>query len=259
MSKEIKKVDDAALAIPEDVFSGNATGFEDVDNECISIPYLVVLQKGSPQCDDADGEYLPEARPGMFFNSATKQLYKDPEGLLLLPCHMNRRFVEWVPKEEGGGFRGDHDPADVDVEKLERDASGRFVLGNGNYLADTRYHYCLLLDGDSVEPVVLSLSSTQIKKSKSWITAMRSRKVKNPATGKLQTVPMMANVWRVKAVAESNDKGSWKGYAFSFERTLDFQTEGDLYELGKELHSQVVSGQAKVAQETEDDDMKGEF
>ena len=270
MAKKTKKNDKlatveekpTALVAPEDLFEDENTGFEETDNDCFSIPYLQCLQKLSPQCDADKPGYMEDAAPGMFLNSATGELYDGEEGVLLIPCHAQRRFVEWVPREQGGGYRGDRSPDSVDLSLLERDEKGRFLLDSGNHLMDTRYHYCLLVTETSIDPVVLSLTSTQIKKSKNWMTAMRNKKALNPRTGKLQGVPMMANVWRLTSETQMKGEDTWKGYKFTFDRMLDFgnELELDLYQTAKAFHEQVTSGQAQVTEKSGDngDDLADE-
>ena len=106
------------------------SGFEAVDRDSVAIPFLAVLQKGSPQCDEDDDAYIDGAKAGMFFNTATGQIFDGKKGVTLIPAYFERMYVEWAPRDSGGGFRGTHDPAITDVSDLERDAAGRLILTN---------------------------------------------------------------------------------------------------------------------------------
>lgn len=183
------------------------TGFEDTTSDDYALPFLKLLQKNSPEVDEDSGSAVDGAKAGMYFDTGTGDLVEEAE---VIPCHYHRAMVEWRDRDEGGGFVAQHPPGTE--EGLERDKSGRFLLDNGNYLADTRYFFCLRLtpDGDTL-PVVVSFTSTQIKKARNWLTKMQNMKATAPG-GRRYTLPMFANVYRLTSVAESNDQGSWKGY-----------------------------------------------
>lgn len=184
------------------------TGFEDTTREDYAVPFLVLLQKGSPQCDEDDGAYIEGAKPGQFLDTSTGQTFEEVE---IIPCFYRHAMVEWRDRDEGGGFVAQHEPGIE--EGLERDESGRFVTDEGNYIADTRYFFCLRRDQDTgdLSPVVLSFTSTQLKKARTWMTRMRSIRA-TASDGRRFTLPMFANLWRLTSVGEQNDKGSWKGY-----------------------------------------------
>lgn len=244
-SKALVKQKSAPLATP-DLLGDAHLGFENADKESYSIPFLTILQTNSPQCDEDDGAYVKGAKAGSFFNTATQEVYSGKDGVLIIPCYYNRSFVEWVPRDEGGGFRGQHSPESIELTKLERDDSGKFVLTNGNHLADTRYHFCMLLTDEGPRPVVISMTSTQIKASKNWMTAMRDRRARHPETNALVPVPMMANIWHMISVTQSNDKGNWKGFKIEFDHMIEIPGEQDLFLMAKEFHHQVATGQAKA-------------
>lgn len=248
LSTALAKKDETKLASSE-MFADAHLGFEETSQESFAIPFLVILQKNSPQVDEDSGDFIKGAKAGSFFNTATNEIFDSKEGVKVIPCHYMRQMVEWVPRDAGGGFRGSHAPESINLNELERNESGKFILANGNELADTRYHFVLLLTADGPKQAVLSLTSTQIKASKNWMTAMKERKAKD-SKGNIRSLPMMACKWLLTSVSQSNDKGNWKGLAIGFEGMLSLPEENNLYQLGKEFHKQVSSGQAKVEQPT---------
>jgi hypothetical protein len=238
-------------------FEGDSgKGFEGADAQSFAIPYLTVLQSNSPQCDEDDGKYIDGAKPGMFLNTVTNELFDGKDGVLLCPAMYRRMLVEWVPRDAGGGFRGAHEPSEVDMATLERDESGRFRMENGNFLADTRYHFVLMVKEDgSLEMLVISLTSTQIKKSKAWMTMMNTLKLKGK--NGLFTPPMASHLYRATSVGESNDKGNWKGWSFEKERILTDE-EAPIYANAMTFRQMVMDGQAVVTAPPEVDDTDGE-
>ena len=83
-------------------------GLENVSNDDITIPRLAVVQAGSPQRKKKDEKYIEGAEEGHIFNTVTNQLY-DVEGITVIPCGYKKSYVEWVPRESGGGLVAIHD------------------------------------------------------------------------------------------------------------------------------------------------------
>jgi len=222
-------------------------GFEDADIDSYAIPFIAILQKNSPQCDDTKDEYVDGAKAGMFFNTATGELFDGTKGILVIPAHFRRSFVEWVPRDQGGGFRGSYGAHEIDMTKLKRDeSSGRFLLENGNELRDTRYHFCVRLTGDPAtsEFCIIGLTSTQIKKSRQWMTRLRMLKVPDGKGGKV-TPPTYGSVWRLTTVGEENAKGSWRGWKITLDHILAGGEEA-LFDSAKAFLGQVKSKKAHV-------------
>ena len=243
------KVEEKSVIVPEEPglpmemdFSGDAgQGFENTSMDDFVVPFLTILQKMSPVCDEDDPAHIDGAKPGLFFNLSTQQVYEE---LIIVPAAYQRMFAEWVPRESGGGFRGHHLPESPEVSSAQRDDHGKFVLKNGNHLTDTRYHFVLLLSNGRPDRAVIAMSSTQIKKSRLWMTAMRNLEMTTP-DGKKFTPPMFSHVYRLTTVAESNDQGTWKGYKIECARSLT-KEEGNVYQAAKDFRKEVESGRIKV-------------
>ena len=250
-TQSMVKKDTASVALYGGFEQDAGDGFGNADKDSYAIPFLIVLQSNSPQCTEGEPQYRDDARPGMFFNTATEDLYDGKKGVEVVPVHFQRRFVEWVPRDMGGGYRGDHAPEDVDLSAMRRDDSGKFILENGNTLIDTRYHFCLIISGQTIQNAVIALSSTQIKKSRMWMTKMNSIKL-DGQRGKF-TPPSYSHVYRLTSTLESNDRGSWRGVEAKLERVLN-DTEQAVYETAKEFKAMIVSGAARIEEPGADDE-----
>jgi len=230
-------------------------GLQQADADSYAIPYINVLQKGSKQCDTDQQAYIEGAKPGMFYNNVTRELYDSPEGILVVPCQFVRLFTEWVPRSAGGGLRGTYDPTDPIIDTCTKDERNKLHLPNGNEMDDTRYHFVLLLqEGRDPQAAVLPLRSSQIPKSKAWNTDLRNQR----AVGKNGPYkpPTYAFVYRITAEAQQKDDKTWKGYVIKKERRLDVSDPVDaaIYLQGKEFASQVAKGHAKVATDIDSND-----
>lgn len=244
------------LAVPFDFSADVGSGMEGTSKDDFAIPFLRVLQSNSPQCDEADPEFIPGAQKGMIYNTATGQLISGKEGVIILPCAFQRRFLRWGPRgSEGGGYKGEFMPEDVAIMqrngevteidgrlfvaredgKVPRASDGSIMLDR---LSDTRSHFVIALDDEGhPENAILALSSTQIKKSKLLMSMLARVKING------QTPPTWMSKIRMTTLPEKNDKGSWYGVKFEAEGFIDSK---DLYEAGRDFHQAIAEGEVKV-------------
>jgi hypothetical protein len=153
----------------EDMAADAGVGLENTSAEDYAIPFISILQALSPQLNKQEGKYIKGAEQGQIFNNVTNEVVDGEEkGIQVVPVGFKFTIVEWKPRESGGGIVAiyDRDNAPDDAEK---DAKGRDVRPNGNSLVSTGTHYVLLVKEDgSFEQAVISMSSTQLKKSRRW-------------------------------------------------------------------------------------------
>lgn len=232
-----------AVAQMTDMFIDSAgSGFEEADASAYAIPFIQILQSGSPQCKKSDGAYIKGAEEGMLYNTVTQELYSGETGIRVIPCHYSNRFIEWKTRESGGGFVAEHMPHTT--PPTTKDDKNRDILPNGNALVDTRNHYVLLVKDDgTVEPALITMSSTQLKKSRNWMSKMQGIKIKHPTTGQFVQAPMASRIYRLTTVPESNDKGSWFGYKTELDAVVEDPAQ---YKAAQEFAAAVKSGSAKA-------------
>ena len=106
---EIKSKNEIATGdiSPDLIIKSAGRGLENVTNDDITIPRLAIIQAGSPQRKKKDEKYLEGAEEGNIFNTVTNQLYSD--SITVIPCGYRKSYVEWVPREKGGGLVAVHD------------------------------------------------------------------------------------------------------------------------------------------------------
>lgn len=213
-------------------------GLEGADKSSYAIPFITVLQGLSPQLEIVDG-----AKPGLLINTITNEL---SNGLQVIPCAFQRRYLRWTPRDQGGGYKGELHPADVETNKvpgLTKDADGHFKIGEDE-LKDTRNHFVLVRNGAGQwQPALLSLSSTQLRKSKRWMSRISSIEMKD-ANGQLFTPPSFSHIYQVTTVKEENDKGAWWGIEINLAGPV---TDADLYAKAKQFSRSVSSGEVETA------------
>lgn len=230
---------------------GGGRGFEEADSDSYAIPFLTVLQKGTPWADPDDPAYIKGAKPGMFINTVTLDLYTEVD---VMPCHFQRVFIRWAPRDAGGGFKGIFQPSAIagmeasGVIKQSEEGRWFFPLPDGtinekkcDILTDTRHHFCMLIDDDAAPSGILaSLSRTQLKKSKSWMAAMRK---KFEAEGG----DMWNYIYKIATKLEENDKGKWFGWVITLARPSTAEERA----VGESFYESVASGSVKVRHDRE--------
>ena len=208
-TQEVAKATKVDLAVVASD-SKDASGFGNLDmSRDIAIPYINILQSNSPQLNPSKAEHVEGAKVGQFYNTVSQEV---SDSLNVIPVLYQLKYVEWKPREQGGGFVTSHTADSGILSQTKRDqVTFKDVLPNGNYIATTAYHYVMVQGGDdNWSQAVISMTSTQLKKSRRWNSLMLTQKVKGPSGS--FTPPTYAMIYKLTTVSESNDRGSWFGY-----------------------------------------------
>ena len=241
-------------------------GFENQDMSFRKLPMLVVLQSNSPQVLESKGAI----RPGSLLNTVTGEVYDE---VVVVPAVLDKCFLQFVPRDDGGGFRGRH----LADSKIVKDAIarndgrsiGKLPLPQPNdpktgkpqpthELVENYEMYAIVTRGDDVAGfAVIPFQSTKIKVLRAWNSQIDQF---TPKLGGKQfrrhEIPMFAHRVKITTEMESNAKGSF------FVPVLSPAMGGDdlvksligrndpRYQAAKQLHDDVMAGHAKAAYET---------
>jgi hypothetical protein len=247
MASEVATKKNAELStdLMDDIleFAGEGAAF---GADEMQIPFIRALQALSPQLNKKKPEYIDGAEQGDLFNTVTGQVWKGEEGVTIIPCYQVTKYLEFTPRDMGGGFRGEISPTNPVLQQTTRQGS-KELLPTGNELVKSDQHYCLVLDGEgSFQPAVIDMKSTQLKVSRRWKTQIAMQKIKHPKTGQMITPPLFATEWKITTVEESNDQGSW--FNPSVEK-VGLVGERDLMLEAKAFRDSVAAGDAKAVPE----------
>ncbi len=242
---------------------GDETGFENQTSSDMVTPYLQVLQTNSPQIDEDDPSYIQGAKHGMLLNTATGEIYEGREqGVLFVPSCTAHLYVEYRPRDEGGGFLGTHEAS----SEIVRNATGEFNelrTAEGTELTETFYIYGVLVGGDVSSPetlhvvggIIIPFASTKIKAYKKWNTSVRTHMVVTP-NGRRVNPPIFANLVRVTTVPDENKKGKFNNIrlapAIGGLKDSLLPPTGELFTAAKEFGQLVRDGGIKVADPSPD-------
>lgn len=216
----------------------------------LSIPFLNILQPMSPVVVD---ETIEGAKAGMFHNSVTGEIVPGAVGIGFLWCYDKTQFVEWKPRDEGGGLVGFHEVGSPEVIEALRQNGGQsnkdLKLGNNN-LVETQYVYGLVCDRDFTEVqgfIVFPAKSTNLKPVKDWLTARTMVRV--PELGN-RTAPDYFFRTILTTVKDSNDQGTWyklkaSPFGGTWKSAINL-TNKSLLDDSKAFRKMVMDGKAKA-------------
>ena len=213
-TKVATKKETGVSMMMDDLFESAGQGMETMSSEDMQIPFLRICQALSPQLVKTDPKFIKGASAGDMFNNVTQQLWEGEEGLKIIPCAYEMKYLEFQLRESGGGFLGELDKNSPDIRQAQRTGSNE-ILPNGNELVRSAQYLVIAVDDDGVtQQMVLDMKKTQMKVAKQWNPRRAGIKIQHPTRG-LFTPPMWATVWHLTTVSESNDRGTWYNYAIA--------------------------------------------
>ena len=247
MTTAVAKAKETALStdVLDDIFdtAGEGAAF---DSSEMQIPFVRVLQALSPQLNKKKPEYIEGATQGDLFNTVTGEYWPGEQGVTVIPCFQTTKYLEFVPRDMGGGFKGEISPNDPVLQQTMRSGS-KEMLPSGNELVKSDQHFCLVVAEDgSYQPAVVDMKSTQLKVSRRWKTQIAMQKVKHPKTGAMITPAVFATMWKLSTTEESNDQGSWNNYQVE---KVGLVTNRDLLLEAKAFRDSIAAGEVKAAAE----------
>jgi hypothetical protein len=246
---QIAESQNTAIATFDDTLLSDGTGLEETTTEDFAIPFIRVLQPMSPQLIKSNGSYVEGASAGDLYNTVTGETYDGEKGISIVPCAYNKKFIEWIPREKGGGLvNAGHDMSIL--SKCKRDEeSRRYYTPEGNEIVETAQFFVLITD-PTPQQAVLTFTSTQLGVARKWLTMLRMARVQN-SKGESVEAPMFAFTYNLASTTQSNDKGTWHGYSVNQTGATDLTTA----KIAKEFMSAARSGDVKVKEELQADDV----
>jgi hypothetical protein len=224
-------------------------GFETVQQDDLGLPMLQIVQKMSPEVDEDDPKYIEGVKPGDVLFSLTKKCMADKtDPLVFVPCGYQKAYVEWAPRETGGGYVTAHkQPILSHTTKNEK---GQDVLATGNLIVTTAYVFGFVYDEDEKDWifVIISMSSTQLKKARQWLNIMSGHKMEGK-DGKKMLLPMFSHKYNISTQPESNEHGTWYGWKIE---CSDMVSEAELVGKCREQHKAIRDGSMAALAAPED-------
>lgn len=257
-----------------------AGGLENLGLDEQLTPFLRMLQGLSPELNPSKAEYIPGAQMGMIFNTASLDLYPGKEGVDVVLCAREHCFGQWIPRDQGSGFRGNLPPDDSLVRetvgrmakkygasakfKLPRYRDGRWTddpprtrdTDEAVELVESGQLYVLYgppggLDANTAQRALISMTSTGMPVYQSVITRHNSWKWLQP-DGRMLPAPLWTYRWRLTTSTAKNNKGEYFVWNLSLAPPAQTYREArmlpndQLYVAGKEFNRLFREGAVKA-------------
>lgn len=253
MSKVAEKKESNVVAFDASVFEEDAgIGLGQLGQEDVALPFLKVLSRQDPILDDLDN-----AKAGDIYNTVTGQVWKGKEGISVVPCVYQRRYIEWAPRGTGTGAPINIFTPDDDRPKTERSSEDNreyVVDGQGSYIEETHQHFIVIVGDDgSMETALIAMKSTQLKKSRKWNSMVQSRTMQGK--NGMFTPPRFSHVYALKTVSEENSKGSWHGWEISLNGPVE---DANIYQSAKAFATSILAGEVNVKHQDESADVNSD-
>lgn len=232
----------------DDILLSGGTGLEETTTEDFAIPFIRVLQPMSPQLQKQHGSYVAGASAGDLYNTVTGEFYDGEEGISVVPCAYNKKYIEWIPREKGGGLVNANHDISILSSCVRNSDDRRHYTPTGNEIVETAQFFILVIKDGVAQQAVLALTSTQLGVARKWLTMLRMAKVQN-AKGDSVDAPMFAYTYKLSTVTQSNDKGSWNAYSIN----QDGATDIAIARIAKDFMSAARTGDVDVKQEQQND------
>jgi hypothetical protein len=254
METALAKSEEKALATVMDQFDLEdraGAGLEGTDQESFATPFLSILQSGSPQVKKTDAKHIEDAEEGMLLNTVDNELFNGEEGVMIVPCAYRRAYVEWIVREDGGGYVSEYLPGEqpeTQVDDKNRDIIVNAGDSDGHELKDTRYHYVLVVRADgSIEPMIIGMSRTQLKPSKA-LMSMVGKNVWPDGQKRLKSPPSYVWNYILKVVPQTNKEYSFWNWQVTRSSGV---TDAAVIQAAIDFHKAVQSGDVREATDSQ--------
>ena len=222
-------------------------GLENITTDDMQIPFIRIIQALSPQLQKDDPLYIKGAEQGDIFNTVSQEVFKQDEGVIVVPAFFEKKFLEFQLRSSGGGFVRELAADDKDITMTSREGTIE-LLPNGNELVRTHQHLVIAQSADgTIAPSVLDMKKTQLKVSRRWNTLKNSARLPSGAL-----MPIYGTAWQLTTVLEANDQGKWFNYKLDRINDVTPEIEKMMLE-ARNMYQGVAKGEVKMAAASADE------
>jgi len=222
--KEIEKKKSGEI-VEQDFFKSveslGYSGFENMDQSMITVPFLKIAQGQTPEAQEDHPAHIKGLRPGMLFNSVSGRVYgKEAEFLMIGIQHV---YLRWG--EDMGEFHGTYTQAEIDAllasGAIKKDGFSSYSSDQDSSIMDSHTLFLLSAEHPDDGIMVMTFKMTGIKHSKKWITKARALQING------KPAPIFCGVWKIGTRLNTNDEGqSW--YLLGDKKSCNITNTGTL-------------------------------
>ncbi len=256
-----------AAGVPAQYTEDAGGGLDQVGAGETLIPFIRILQALSPQVEQ---QTIPDARPGMLFNTATQEIFDGKKGLGFVPAFRQHNYAKFTPRDNGGGFLGlvdAHDPyvnecraiADRLHAEGKRETDSRFgklPTPDAAELVETFYLYGLFVHPEAEIPIrgVMGFASSAIKPYKGMMTRLMS--MVTPVQGRYVPHALWVHRWMVSTISVKGKKGNFYNWQINLvggsQQAAMMKPDDMLYQVARDFHLEIKKGAVKAAYEQQE-------
>lgn len=233
--------------------SADVNDYADIGTDDIAIPFLNILQDLSPQVKKGPSQ-IAGCESGDIFENVTSRVWKGDQGVTVVPCAFQKRFVEWVPRLRGGGFVASHENEKMLMDCKQgnpddKETRGKLFLPNGNELVPTSLHFVLIVDRGTTSKAVISMTKTKRKKSRQWIGMMTSNRITKD--GREYLPRMFQYSYHLTSVMETKNTDSYFNWKIGQAVRLT-EEQLSIYETGKLFNATFMKAKVNLSEDSDD-------
>jgi len=174
---------------------GDTRGTETLGKDDMQMPRIALAQQMSPELVEDNPKFIDGLKQGMMFNSVTREIIGKGPIMVTVIRRDPPRYVEFVPRDAGGGVKDPNVPAN--------DPRTQFGPDGELPLATKFYDYILMrVDRPGFELIAASFKSTGLKVARNWNALI-----------KLRNAPVFAGAYQLGVVKEKNAKGEFFNFS----------------------------------------------
>ena len=190
-------------------------GMENITSDDLQIPFLQIVQTNSAEVDKGHADYptkhIEGVESGDIIDTVSRTIVaKFDQPLNVIPTGYYKAYVEWRSRDQGGGIVQVHKDPNI-ISQCTKNDNFKDVLDNGNEIVTTAYFTVLYENDGNWEKAIVSMSASQLKKAKMWLSKITSIKLTSPEGNKYQA-PIFSHKYSLTSITQSNNKGSWFGW-----------------------------------------------
>lgn len=238
-------------------------GFENITSQDSLMPMLDILDFKSAEVIDGEGSF----KPGDMIIRTLGETFNGKKGVILVPSYVQVKFVQWRPKDQGGGVVAQYDPSDDFVRQVKEacnwegfgkmKVNGRLDDKTADDLVETKYVYGVLgvpgagADNWEIEEtrhIVVPFASTRIAAFRSMVA--KAKVLVPRPDGRKEPAALFAHSYRLKTTLVDKGGNKWFTYDISFnganatEARLDPRSA--IFDEARSVYQLVKAGLAKV-------------
>lgn len=250
MSEVAKKKTAEVVKIDQSIFEVDAgLGNSEVDSEVLSIPFLKTNLAPAIQEENRG------ALKGDMYNTVDGQIYDGKKGILVIPCHFQRRWIHWSPIDDDQRApiaifdKASDCPKTERIRKDQKDNKDYILDGSGHYIEETHQHYVLICKDDgTMDAVMIAMKSTSLKASRNWNALIKTRRFpRNDGTS--FNPPRFSHIYRLNTIMQSNGTMSYAVWNAKLEKQV---SNINAYNEAKMFQQSIQKGEVEVKHEQDE-------